>query len=126
MASGFIEISSDKSYSPRWTGFDETIRIIIKELKDIDTNETTISLIEFLKSRIPPTNLNDSLEMGWGFIDEKNNDTVARIIEFSELSDNQIEIFWKAANNGYKKLVDFGEDYSTLNLELMKELIDLK
>ena len=126
MASGFIEISSDKCYSPRWTGFDETIRVILKELKDINSTETTLSLIEFLKSRIPPANLNDGLEMGWGFIDEKNNDTVSRIIEFTELSDIQIEIFWKAANTGYKKLVEFGEDYSTLNPGLMKELIDLK
>ena len=126
MASGFIKISSERCYSPRWTGFDETIRIILKELEEMDSADTVLSLIEFLKSRIPPIDLNDDLEMGWGFIDEKNNDTVSRIIEFTELSDIQIDIFWKAANTGYKNLVESGEEYSTLNPELMKELIDLK
>jgi len=125
MASGFIEISSDRCYSLRWTGFDETIRIILKELKDIEPTESTLSLIEFLESRIPPTNLDDGLEMGWGFINENNNTTVSKIIEYSELSENQIEIFWKAANTGYSKLLKFGKDYSTLNPEIMKELIDL-
>ena len=126
MASGFIEVSSGKCFSPRWTGYDETVRIILKELEKMPPNETVLSLTNILKSRIPPLDLKEGLEMGWGFIDEKNEDTVSRIIEFKELTEIQIKLFWKATILGYKKLIEIGEKYSTLRPELLKELIDLK
>lgn len=126
MASGFIEISGKKSFSTRWTAFDETVRIIVKELEHMSSDEESLSLIVLLKSRIPPIDLNDQFEMGWGFIDEEKDDVVARIIEFNGLTETQIGMFWKAALSGYNKLKDRGEEYSVLLPDIMHELIELK
>lgn len=125
MASGFIEITDEKCYAPRWTGFDETVRILLIELKDLPRTEPVRSLTQFLQSRIPPTELPDELEMGWGFVDEEKEDVVSRIIEFKELTDDQIQVFWKAAKTGYEKLLEKGDAYSPLNPDLMKQLIEL-
>lgn len=125
MASGFIEISDNRSFSPRWTGFDEVIRIVICELKN-ELMHNSDELINHLESIIPPTDLDDGLEMGWGFIDYRIDGTTSRVLELKELSKTDLELFWTAVKNGYDNLIKLGTEYSTLYPKLMKELLDMQ
>jgi len=124
MASGFIKISKEIVSTPRWTGFDEIIRIVIRELMEVENSK---KLIEYLNSHIPPENFNpDGLEMGWGFIDERINGTTSRVLELKELSDKNLELFWNAVEIGNQNLEKYGTEYSTLYPKLLKDLLDLK
>lgn len=127
MASGFIDINKKNTFSIRWTGFDEIIKVVIKELTELNKEaEKTTELIKILDSYIPPSELEDGLEMGWGFIDERINGTRSRHIELYKLDESLVDLFWKATENGYHKLVKYGIEYSTLYPNLLKELVDLK
>ena len=69
MASGFIYIEEYVQFSIRWTGFDEVIKLIIRELIALDLDEDTKDLIIELESYIPPYELDDAMEWCWGFYD---------------------------------------------------------
>ena len=125
MASGFIDVTDKKSFAPRWTGFDEIIKIVIRELS-FNNNEKSGGLIRHLESHIPPENFDEELEMGWGFVDHRINGTTSRVLELNKMSDSDTELFWKSVNNGFQKLTQQGSEYSTLNPDLMKELLELK
>ncbi|MBW1296348.1 hypothetical protein [Aquimarina litoralis] len=125
MASGFIKITDKKSFAPRWTGFDEVIKILIRELKN-NCDKNTSELIKHLESIIPPENFNEELEMGWGFIDERIDGTTSRVLELKKMTTENLELFWEAVKNGYDKLIKFGTEYSTLYPELMKKLLEMK
>ncbi|MBQ4804521.1 hypothetical protein J8L88_16795 [Aquimarina sp. MMG015] len=125
MASGFIEITDKKSFAPRWTGFDEVIKILIRELNN-NSDKNTSELIKHLESIIPPENFNEELEMGWGFIDERIDGTTSRVLELKKMTTENLELFWEAVKNGYDNLIKFGTEYSTLYPELMKELLEMK
>lgn len=125
MASGFIEINDKKSFAPRWTGFDEIVKIIIRELNNYP-NANSSELITKLESVIPPKDFNEELEMGWGFIDERIDGTTSRVIELKKMSLEDLNLFWKAVQNGYDNLIKIGTEYSNLYPELMKELLEMK
>ena len=123
MASGFIEISNDRVFAVRWPAFDEIIRIIIRELKKMDNSE---NLILFLSAYIPKKQLKAGSELGWGFVDEKTNEIVSRIITLNELSHKDLELFWKAVESGNKQLIEQGKEYSFLQMDIMNDLLKLK
>lgn len=126
MASGFIDIDKENTFSIRWTGFDEVIKIIIKELHELKSTKLVPELINELQSNIPPSHLEEGLEMGWGFIDERINGTTTRSIELNKFNEKWIEIFWEATENEYKKLMKNGTKYSNLHPDYLKELIGFK
>lgn len=126
MASGFIDVNKENTFSIRWTGFDEIVKIIIKELTELNENKETTKLIKKLESYIPESDLDDGLEMGWGFIDERIHGTTSRHIKLYKFDESLVDLFWNAAENGYNKLVEYGIEYSTIYPNFLKELIDLR
>ena len=126
MPNGFIELNNTDIYCIRWTGYDEIIKIALRELDSLTSSLKKESLVNHLESRIPPANFNDRLEMRWGFIDEMTHTTVSRSLELYNLCEETLDLFWSAMENGYSKLIECGEDYSTLHPTAVKELLELK
>ncbi len=112
MASGFIILKDGRCFAPRWTGYDEIMRIAIKELKEL---EAGVSLAEWLSTRIPADDLPDDHEMGWGFVDNRINDTVSRELDLRSLTSDNQTLFWRAIQIGKAKLSKLGEAYSYLS-----------
>nr|WP_321223246.1 hypothetical protein [uncultured Psychroserpens sp.] len=71
MASGFINITDELCFAPRWSSYDNLLKIIVKHL---DSNPLKL----IFKAHYPHEDIAEDLDMGWGFIDGKNNTTVAR------------------------------------------------
>ena len=126
MASGFININDKITFDIRWTGFDQIIRLIINDLKTFDNNHYSEELINILDKYIPPLNLDENLEMGWGFIDKRTQDTTTRNLDLFKLNDECIELFWLSAKNVYHNLLEKKYDSPSIYPEFIKKLIDLK
>jgi len=125
MPSGFIELTNTDIFSIRWTGYDEIIKITLKELENLESPKTN-SLVSLLKTHIPPADFNERHEMKWGFIDERVHTTVCRKLELYNLCDESLNLFWAALERGYYKLLEKGMEYSDLQAEFLMELISLK
>ena len=124
MASGFIEIDDKKTFSARWTIYDEILHLLIAELNQSEDAEAQ-NVSKFLQSYTPPQNMDQDLEMGWGFITD--DDVVARIVPLSELNDEQRKLFWKTTEAVYSKLMTKKKENHALQIQsdLVKELLGL-
>jgi len=126
MASGFIYIEEYVQFSIRWTGFDEVIKLIIRELIALDLDEDTKDLIIELESYIPPYELDDAMEWCWGFYDERIDDTTTRYIYLYTFKPEWIKLFWLAAINANTNLMERDIAYSALHPERFNDLVKLK
>jgi len=79
-----------------------------------------------LQSYIPPSDLDDRLEMSWGFIDKRIDGTTSRHIVLYKFDENLIDLFWNTTENGHEKLIEYGTKYSTLYPKFLKEFLDFK
>ena len=115
MASGFIVYKDGRCFAPRWTGYDEIIRIAIRELKEIENGH---ALADWLIMQIPATEDADVIEMGWGFIDPRVGETVNRNLDLRSLTEENQRLFWKATQNARIKIAKAETDYSTISSDL--------
>lgn len=117
MASGFIVLKDGRCFAPRWSIYDEVIRITIRELQEIENGQL---LADWLKLQIPETEDDEDKEMGWGFIDPRiNNDIVNRQLDLRSLTFGNQDLFLKAVQNGMDKL-NTDPNYSTLPVEFFE------
>lgn len=112
MASGFIILKDGRCFAPRWTGYDEIIRIAIYESREI---ERGVALADWLEMQIPLPENNDDNEMGWGFIDPRTNQIINRELDLRSLTLDNQKIFWIAIKNGRLKINNGDNKYSTLS-----------
>ena len=90
MASGFIILQDRSCLAVRWTGYDALIRIVLRELGDsVGARELTTILV----AKIPPEGMDEGLEMGWGFMDEEQRDTIERSLDLRGLSEDHHQLF---------------------------------
>jgi len=118
MASGFIVLKDGRCFAPRWSIYDEVIRITIRELEEIEKGQ---ELADWLKMQIPEPEDNEDNEIGWGFIDPRiNNNIVNRELDLRALTDENQQLFWKAVQKGMDKLTNGAPNYSTLPVEFFE------
>ena len=82
MASGFIIFKDRRCFARRWTGYDEILRIAIRELEEIEGGQ---ALADWLKSQIPAEEDSEDNEMGWGFINPRTKDVTSRVLDLRSL-----------------------------------------
>jgi small nuclear ribonucleoprotein (snRNP)-like protein len=122
MANGFIVLKDRSCFAGRWTGYDEVLKIAIREIKAIDDKN---ELIEILGKRIPENDEEHEVEMGWGFINKKG-EGVHRHLDLRGLSNEHYALFWRALQKRYGRLATLGEAYSFLNPDYLKSLLRMK
>lgn len=121
MASGFIILKDRSCFATRWTGYDKILAIIIREIKKINSSS---ELITILSNKIPHKNAKDEFEMGWGFIDESSREIISRELDMRGLSNEHHNLFWQALQEAHNNLLKMGEEYSILNPERSRQLLE--
>lgn len=117
--SGFITLENGEDFSIRWTGYDEIIRIAIKELSFLDnTNELSV----WLDAQIPNEHEDDGKSVPFY---KENGDMIMRIIDVRGLTTANRRLFWMAIENGEKKLLGLGNEYSELNPIVINDLVKM-
>ncbi len=124
MASGFIKISENNTFAPRWTGYDEILRLIARELKQLEPKEQNLKLSDWIQQHFPTEEEKDPMDPGWAFINKRKNDLTNRSIDLTSLTIEQTTSFWNAAMLAHHKLNSLGSNYSTLNPEFMKSFLE--
>ena len=123
MASGFIILEDGRCFSTRWTGYDEIIRIAVRELTLI---EDGIPLANWLAEQAPKeVDQEGVIECGWGFHPPNSDDVVNRTLDIRSLSPKSRELFWKALQKGCNKLLTLGKPYSFLTAERLPPLLTM-
>ena len=121
MAKGFIILEDRSCFSTRWTGFDELIRLAAKELLVIHNGK---ELSDWLLTIVPKEYIhNDPNAWGTGFINEAGEMIIGKSLDIRSLTTENQKFFWTAMKNAMKKLMISKEEYSTLNPEVLKELL---
>lgn len=118
MASGFFILRDRSCYAPRWTGFDGLIRDVIREIKNLENSSDLISILE-MKT---PKNIDGEVEMCWGFINT-SGETIERVLDLRGLSDIDHKLLWTGIQMVYTNMVKYGQEYSSLNPNIPKELL---
>ena len=118
MAKGFITLENGEDFSVRWTGYDEVIRIAIKELDILDANK---HLSAWLKTRVP----NENEDEGDMVFHNAKGEMIVRHIDLRGLTKANRLLFWSAIENGATKLSESGDGYSMLNPIVMANLMDM-
>ena len=120
MASGFIILQDRSCLAVRWTGYDALIRIVLRELGDsVGARE----LATILTAKIPPEGMDEGLEMGWGFMDEEQRDTIERSLDLRGLSEDHHQLYWADLQKDFGQLMRLGTDYAGLHPDIPHELL---
>ncbi|MFC0518939.1 hypothetical protein ACFFGT_32290 [Mucilaginibacter angelicae] len=116
---GFITLENGEDFSIRWTGYDEIIRIAIKELSFLDNSN---ELAEWLDTQVPNENEDDG-----NFVPfyKENGEMILRIIDVRGLTTANRLLFWTAVENGEEKLLRLGNEYSILNPIVITDLMEM-
>lgn len=122
MASGFIILKDGRCFAPRWTGYDEIIKIVIKELYEVENGKP---LADWLKLKIPNDELSEELEAGWGFLDVESDEWITRNLDLRSLTNENQLLYWKAIKRGKNKLNKKGKVYSSISPDLINTLCDM-
>ena len=119
MASGFIVLKDGRCFGRRWTGYDEILRIVIKELFLLDNG---IDLAKWLDTQLPDLDDadDDSGECGWGFYQTSTDQFLNRHLDLRSLTDFNQELFVKAIFNGRIKLLESTDKYSPLDIDFFE------
>ncbi|MEL6675257.1 MAG: hypothetical protein AAFR61_23820 [Bacteroidota bacterium] len=123
MASGFIILEDRSCFATRWTGYDEIIRLLIRELTHLKGGET---LIPILSEKIPREEDEQKGEMGWGFVNFEKDEIIERELDLRGLNTQGKRLFWQALERVVAKLAEQGKLYSGLNPDRPKELLEKK
>src|ERR1700756_136044 len=106
---GLITLENGENYFVRWTGYDEIIRIVIKELSFVDNRR---ELAGWLNTQIPNEREDDGKTVPFY---KENGDMIMRFIDIRGLTTANRRLFWTALENGAEKLLRLGDEYSILN-----------
>ena len=116
---GFITLENGGNFSIKWTGYDEIIRIAIKELSLLD-NSNELSL--WLDAQVPNENEDDGNSVPFY---KENGEMISRIIDVRGLTTANRRLFWTALENGEEKLLRLGNVYSDLNPTVITDLMKM-
>lgn len=116
MASGFIVFKDGRCFGRRWTGYDEILKIVIKELFLIENGK---DLASWLETQIPDLD-DESGECGWGFYKTSTDEFLNRFLDLRSLTLENQKLFGDAIVIGRTKLLDFREEYSCLNVDFFE------
>ena len=116
MAQGFITLDNGRLYHCRWTGYDEIIRIAIKELRQLKDGD---KLAEWLITRIPNENEDEGDAVFWN----EKGEMIVRSIDLRQFKKSQRQLFWMAIEKGAENLSKMGKEYSPLNPIITTELL---
>lgn len=119
MASGFITLGDGRGFSVRWTGFDEIIKILVKELSLGNKQQQELS--DWLKEFLPNEEKGD-IEMGWGFVSKKSQEIINRSLDLRELTLDNQKYIMVSLQKGYNKMIK-DDEYSHLYPEILKDLL---
>ncbi|WP_299256185.1 hypothetical protein [uncultured Aquimarina sp.] len=122
MASGFIILKDGRCFARRWTGYDEILKIVIKELRELEGGKP---LAKWLKVIIPNDNLTDEMEAGWGFLDLESDEWISRKLDLRSLTKENQELFWEAIQRGKINLNYQGQGYSILSPDYFQEFYEM-
>lgn len=127
MAQGFIVFKDRSCFAVRWTGYDEIIRIIARELYNIDKGEDLANWLLTIVPRVHHSLDKENNQWGTGFINPETNEMfIGKELDLRSLTPANQTLFWDALQLGYDKLSRFKEDYSSLNPSLILELLKRK
>jgi len=123
MANGFFILKDRSCFLTRWTGYDEIIRIAIRELRGF---ENGIPLANWLATIVPKKYIHDDQnQWGTGFVNPDTNETfMGKELDMRSLTETNQVLFWKALKIGFEKLKLGKEKYSYLNPERLGELLE--
>lgn len=121
MASGFIILKDGRCFARRWTGYDEILRIAIKELYLIEEGK---DLADWLETRIPDLD-DESLECGWGFYKNSTGEFLHRYLDIRSLTVKNQELFVKAIIIGRAKIHELKDEYSILNVDFFEIFFEM-
>ena len=113
MASGFIVFKDGRCFGRRGTGYDEILKIVIKELLLIEDGK---DLAKWLETQIPDLD-DESGECGWGFYKTSTDEFVNRHLDLRSLTVENQQLFGDSIIIGRAKLLDLREEYSCLNVD---------
>ncbi|MFT5859226.1 MAG: hypothetical protein ACI865_001326 [Flavobacteriaceae bacterium] len=122
MASGFIELSEEVCFSARWAHYDLLLELIIEELKE---TSSSLDLVNFLETHLPPEDLAENLDMGWGFIDARVDGITTRILELQKLSEQNQFLFWNAVESALETIIERQSTYVEIVSESFIKLLEL-
>ncbi|NME72158.1 hypothetical protein [Flammeovirga aprica] len=112
MASGFIILKDGRCFARRC--YDEILQIVIIELEDINNGK---ELANWLKLQIPDSNDDEDSDAGWGFYNSRIDEWITRELDLRSLTLQNQNLFWKAIQSGRNNLVIKGIEYSTLSID---------
>ncbi|WP_379685692.1 hypothetical protein [Flavobacterium procerum] len=114
MASCFIIYKDGRCFSKRWSGYDEIIKIAIKELLLLDDGK---ELADWLELQIPILEKEIENDSCYGFYNERTNDFINRHLDTRSLTEENQNLFWKAIQNGRIRFINEGTAYSPLDFD---------
>ncbi|CAM1344665.1 hypothetical protein [Tenacibaculum amylolyticum] len=123
MANGFFILKDRSCFTTRWTGYDEIIRIAIRELYELDNGK---DLADWLATIVPKEfKPNGGNQWGTGFVNPDTNEVfIGKELDLRSLTEVNQNLFWKALFIGYEKLKLEKEKYSYLTPERLKQLLE--
>lgn len=116
MASGFIILKDGRCFGRRWTGYDEILKIAIKELYLLENGK---DLAKWLETQIPDLD-DESGECGWGFYKTSTAESINRHLDIRSFTLVNQELFIKSIFHGRSKLLEFEDEYSPLNIDFFE------
>lgn len=83
MANGFFILKDRSCFTTRWTGYDEIIRIAVRELNNIENGK---ELSDWLSGIVPKVYIhNDESQWGTGFVNLDTNETfIGKELDFKK------------------------------------------
>ena len=120
MASGFFIFPDRSSYAPRWTAFDEIVRLASRELSMTEKGK---ELASWLATLVPAEEWGDQYSWGTGF---KNPDTGevtwGKELDFRSLTPANQSLLEHALKTALRKL-EANENYASLNPACLHDLL---
>ncbi|HAA15412.1 MAG TPA: hypothetical protein DCE41_28420 [Cytophagales bacterium] len=123
MANGFFILKDKSCFATRWTGYDEIIRIAVRELRLLADGQ---ALADWL-SGIVPKDYDPESKDQWdtGFIVPETQEMyVGKELDMRSLTRCNQRLFWEALTVGHGHLVARGKEYSFLNPERLQQLLE--
>lgn len=102
MASGFITLEDGRDFAVRWNGYDILLNLIINSL---GTPPDEQALQAFLRTMVPPPDMPEGHEMGWGFIRPSDEEKVSRILDLRGLTPQYRRLFWQALQRAFQRIM---------------------
>ena len=120
MASGFFILPDRSCYAPRWTAFDEIIRLAIRELNTIENGK---ELASWLAKLVPAEEWGDQYSWGTGFQNPETGEvTWGKELDFRTLTPANQSLLEQALKTALRKLVA-DESYASLNPTCLQDLL---